>query len=186
MKKIAVLGSLLLLSACIKAGGMNFWPERNVWVEQFQTLPITFYDDSMHPVKSELLTERSFPVNRVLSASVGYSVVDDKTYRKVYYAKEVVRANMDGGLVSGTYPVEYKKGQQLDLFGEVIIDDKLYALISAGDKDFYALIDEFLNNEFYKRDYEEITRTLIADNVTYEQTAHCLKDISDQLFLKKE
>ena len=145
MKKIAVLGSLLLLSACIKAGGMNFWPERNVWVEQFQTLPITFYDDSMHPVKSELLTERSFPVNRVLSASVGYSVVDDKTYRKVYYAKEVVRANMDGGLVSGTYPVEYKKGQQLDLFGEVIIDDKLYALISAGDKDFYALIDEHGN-----------------------------------------
>ena len=58
---------------------------------------------------------------------------------------------------------------------------------SAKDEvDLYALIDEFLNNEFYKRDYEEITRTLIADNVTYEQTAHCLKDISDQLFLKKE
>lgn len=141
MKKIAVFCSLLMLSACIKAGGWDIWPERNVWVESFQTLPITFYDDSMHPVKSELLVERSFPVNRVLSASVGYSMVDDKTYRKIYYAKEVVRANMDGGLVSGTYPVSYKKGQQLDMFGEVIIDDKLYALIPAGDKGFYALID---------------------------------------------
>ena len=141
MKKTAILCSLLLLSACIKAGGWDIWPERNVWAESFQTLPIIFYDQSMRPVKSELLTERSFPVNRVLSANVGYSMVDDKIYRKIYYAQEVVRANMDGGLVSGTYPVEYKKGQELSLFGEVVIDGTLYALISAGDKDFYALVD---------------------------------------------
>ena len=70
-----------------------------------QTYPITYYDNTMKQVKSELLTERNFPENRVLSSAVGYSVVDDKTYRKLYYAREVLRATMDGGLATAISPV---------------------------------------------------------------------------------
>ena len=141
MKKIAAVSCLLMLSACIRAGGNNFWPERNQFVEDLQTIPITFYDNSMRVVKTELITERNFPENKVLSASVGYSVVDDKTYRKIYYAKEAVRANMNGGLASNSLPVEYKKSQQLDMIGEVMYGGKRYALVPTEDKSFVTLID---------------------------------------------
>ena len=142
MKKLAAIFSFMLLTACnIEVGNLNFWPEREAWSESFYSYPITYYDNSMKPVKSELLTERNFPENRVLSATVGHSIVDDKTYRKIYYAREVLRANMDGGLVAGTYPVTYKKSQQVNMVGEVVIDDVRYALVPTEENDFYALVD---------------------------------------------
>ena len=48
--------------------------------------------------------------------------------------------------------------------------------------DIKLLINDFLDKEFYKSDYENITRTLISDDVTYEQTAFTLREISDKLF----
>ena len=48
--------------------------------------------------------------------------------------------------------------------------------------DIKALINEFLNKNFYKSDYNNITRTLISDNVTYEQTVTSLKEIANKLF----
>ena len=44
------------------------------------------------------------------------------------------------------------------------------------------LITEFLDKEFYKSDYDNITRTLISDDVTYEQTSLTLREIADKLF----
>lgn len=140
MKRIAVFFGVLALAACIRAGGNDFFPERNTWVESFQTLPITFYDNSMRVVKTELLTERNFPERQVLTAAVGYSVVDDKTYRKVYYAREVLRANENGGLTSISEPVSYKKNQQIDMIGEVMIDGARYALIPADTNGFVVLV----------------------------------------------
>ena len=40
----------------------------------------------------------------------------------------------------------------------------------------------FLDKEFFKSDYDSITRTLISDNVTYEQTSKVLREIADNLF----
>lgn len=51
-----------------------------------------------------------------------------------------------------------------------------------GDVDIKATIHEFLDKEFYKRDYEDVTKNLISDDVTYEQTALTLKEIADKLF----
>ena len=48
--------------------------------------------------------------------------------------------------------------------------------------DVKALIHDFLDKEFFKSDYDSITRTLISDNVTYEQTSKVLKEIADNLF----
>lgn len=144
MKKFIILSTVVLVSACaIRAGDINFWPERNQWIEDLQTLPITFYDTSMQVAKTELVTQRNYPTNKVLSARVGYSVVDDKTSRKIQYAKEMVRANQDGGLTSIAAPVLYKKAQQVDLLGEVILPEcnERYALIPTEEKDFVALID---------------------------------------------
>lgn len=141
MKKIAIIYGVLALTACIRAGGNNFLPSRNQWIEDLQTYPITYYDNTMKQVKSELLTERNFPENRVLSSAVGYSVVDDKTYRKLYYAREVLRATMDGGLATAISPVMYKKAQQVEMIGEVFIDGTRYAIIPAEEKGFVVLVD---------------------------------------------
>lgn len=48
--------------------------------------------------------------------------------------------------------------------------------------DIKSLIIEFLDNEFYKSDYDTITRTLISDEVTYEQTSLALREIAEKLF----
>ena len=44
------------------------------------------------------------------------------------------------------------------------------------------LITEFLDKEFYKSDYDTITKALISDDVTYEQTTLTLREIADKLF----
>jgi len=142
MKKIAILSCALMLSSCIRAGGNDFFPQRRQFIEDLQTTPITYYDNSMKLVKTELDTERNFPENKVLSAGVGYSVVDDKTYRKVYYARDVVRSVSDGVLSSRTLPIEYKKSQQFDLIGEVFVDGQRFALVPTSDEELVLLIDE--------------------------------------------
>ena len=48
--------------------------------------------------------------------------------------------------------------------------------------DIKKLIYDFLDNDFYRSDYETITKTLISDNVTYEQTTLTLREIADKLF----
>lgn len=44
------------------------------------------------------------------------------------------------------------------------------------------LIYEFLDEDFYKSDYDTITKTLISDDVTYEQTKLVLREIVEKLF----
>ena len=48
--------------------------------------------------------------------------------------------------------------------------------------DVKKLMYEFLDKEFYKSDYDNITRTLISDDVSYEQTSLTLREIADKLF----
>lgn len=48
--------------------------------------------------------------------------------------------------------------------------------------DVKALIAEFIANDFYKRDYEDISRSLISDGVTYKQCIQTLKKAAEQLF----
>ena len=41
---------------------------------------------------------------------------------------------------------------------------------------------EFLDNDFYRHDYESITKALISDYVSYDQAARRLREIADMLF----
>ena len=50
------------------------------------------------------------------------------------------------------------------------------------DIDIKNTINEFLDKEFYKSDYDSITKTLISDDVSYEQTSLTLREIADKLF----
>lgn len=141
MKKVAILSCVLILTSCIRAGGNNFLPSRNQFFEDLQSIPVTYYDNSMKFVKSELITERNFPENTVLSAGVGYSVVDDKTYRKMYHARDAVRAIADGVLETNLAPIKYKKSQQFDLIGEVYVDGQRLALVPTENEKYVVLID---------------------------------------------
>ena len=51
-----------------------------------------------------------------------------------------------------------------------------------GGVDVKNLITEFLDTDFYKSDYNTITKALISDNVTYEQASLTLREIADKLF----
>lgn len=83
------------------------------------------------------------------------------------------------------------------LYPTIVIDDSLKGLAeqvrehrshlsicpSAKDGvDVKQLIYEFLDKKFYKGDYDTITRALIFDDVSYEQTAATLTEIADKLF----
>lgn len=48
--------------------------------------------------------------------------------------------------------------------------------------DVKKLINEFLDKEFYKSDYDSITKTLIFDDVSYKQTSLALREIADRIF----
>lgn len=83
------------------------------------------------------------------------------------------------------------------LYPTVNIDDTFKALMvqvrehrshlsvcpSAKDNiDIKELIYELLDKEFYKSDYDTITKMLISDDVTYEQTSRTLREIANSLF----
>lgn len=48
--------------------------------------------------------------------------------------------------------------------------------------DIKGLIYSFLDEEFYRHDYDSITNTLIYDRVTYEQVAKRIREIADKMF----
>ena len=129
MKKFAAGLSILLLSSCLQAGDYSILPQRNSFFEAWDSYPIDYYDTDLQLVKSEYITEREFEPNKILSAYVGYSVADLKTYRKDFFKAEYVRPAMDGVLNSASIPVAYTKKEKLQVIGEVTIDGERYMLL---------------------------------------------------------
>lgn len=140
MKKLLALLSLFSLTACVYAGDVSVLDSRKGWVEWFSSYPIDFYDGSERLVKSEMVTEDSYPNNQILTAYVGYTVVDVKTYRKDFFATEYLRANMKGVLNSASVPVVFEKNERKKVIGEVEIDDVSYLMVPTSLKDFVALV----------------------------------------------
>lgn len=89
MKKFAAGLSILLLSSCLQAGDYSILPQRNSFFEAWDSYPIDYYDTDLQLVKSEYITEREFEPNKILSAYVGYSVADLKTYRKDFFKRNM-------------------------------------------------------------------------------------------------
>ena len=53
----------------------------------------------------------------------------------------MLKANVEGGLISAGIPVHFKKGQVTDLIGEVYIDGTRYALVKTDEVGFVVLAD---------------------------------------------
>lgn len=145
MKKISALIALFSLSACIYAGDMSVLESRKSFVERWSSYPITYFDQGNKLVKTEYITDKGMPVNEVLTAYKGYTVVDAKTYRKDFYTAEYLRANMDGALSSASIPVVFKKNELKQVVGQVVIDDESFLLVPThenkeGKSDFMVLV----------------------------------------------
>lgn len=139
MKNLIAGLSLFCLASCVYAGNVSIWPWRNNLIERYNSIPIEYYNGDEVLVKSEYITEKNFQPNQILTAYVGYSVVDLKTYRKDFYKSEYVRPAMNGVLNSASIPVAYKKSEKLKIVGEVVIDGERYALIPTNLPDFVVL-----------------------------------------------
>ena len=81
MKKISALIALFSLSGCLYAGDISVLESRKSFVERWSSYPITYFDQGSKLVKTEYITDKGMPVNEVLTAYKGYTVVDAKTYR---------------------------------------------------------------------------------------------------------
>lgn len=144
MKKILVLFALFSLSACIYAGEVSVWDGRKGLMERIHSYPIEYFDQGAKLVKTEYITEKGYPTNEILTAYVGYTVVDTKVYRKDFYATDLLRANSKGILNSASVPVIFNKNQEKEVIGQVRIDDVDYLLVIA-DKysdDYVVLVDK--------------------------------------------
>ena len=150
MKKLSALFLVFILCSCVYAGNNDVFPERNEFIELFNSYPIDFYDETPEAlVKTEYITENNFKNNVVLTAFTGFTVVDTKTYRRDFYRSDYLKPNVNGVLNCGSVPVEYGRNETLRALGLVVVDDVEYVLVQTKLKDFVALVNK--KGEFYNR-----------------------------------
>lgn len=170
MKKISALIALFSLSGCLYAGDISVLESRKSFVERWSSYPITYFDQGSKLVKTEYITDKGMPVNEVLTAYKGYTVVDAKTYRKDFYAAEYLRPNMDGALNGASIPVVFKKNDLKQVVGQVVIDDESFLLVPTyKDKsDFMVLVrrDGSLSRRLGQIRYKRLV-LLDADYIPY-------------------
>lgn len=143
MKKIAVFLSVLALSSCVNAGDNGWWKTRNTMVERLNGYDVRFYDDkSPELVKTEYVDEKNYKLNEKMTAFRGYSVVNNKIYRKDFYEQEYAKANKNGFMDSSSLPHKIKDGEIYKYIGEITVDGKVYRLVSTGFENFVLLVEK--------------------------------------------
>ena len=141
--------------------------------------------ESLHGDMPELETQYRLAPFRMQVQSVSRTFIDKIFALCDYYmdkkAKRFSRHLYD---IYKLYPVVTFDDTFKELIGQVREHRSHLSICPSAQQGVHikALIYEFLDNEFYRHDYESITRTLISDHVTYEQTAQRLREIADKLF----
>ncbi|MDR1694940.1 MAG: hypothetical protein LBR70_07120 [Lactobacillaceae bacterium] len=131
MKKIIALVTLVLAAACSPYD----------YIDTLNSYPVEIYGQDPVLVNDQYMEERAQPVNQVLSAYVGYTVVDKKIYRKKTYATEEVRATKDGVMSGSAVPVEFKRNEKRAVVGMAYLDEENYLMIPADLPDYVILIN---------------------------------------------
>lgn len=132
MKKISLLLITILLSSCTIVG----------FFQDPSSYPVTFYGaNEPYLVSSEYVTENSKPKNEVLTAYLGYTVIDKKMYLKEKFQNEELRASSNVILSGHDMPIKFSKNQRVTPAGEVNLSDGRYIMIPADIPDYYVLID---------------------------------------------
>ena len=143
MRALKTLGLVLILSGCIHAGELNFWPGRANWLSNLSSYPIDYMGQAQERLLgSETMHESNFKANKLLTAYKGYTVVDTKSYHKNYYVQESLIAPGNAMLSSGVSPSFIEGGKKYEVFGRTSIDGKTYYLISSDSPTTVFLVDE--------------------------------------------
>ncbi len=141
MKNLVLGMCCLMLSSCLSADSYSILPQRNNIFSYWDSYGIDYYDADLKLVKTEYITESSFETNKILTAYVGYSVADVKTYQKNFYKSEYVRPAMDGIMNSASVPMAFSKKEKYQVLGESTIDRERFLLIPAKEENVVLLIN---------------------------------------------
>lgn len=149
MKKICLL-FLPLLCSCIYAGDNGFWENRKDLFTYLNGYKIDFYDQTdPQIVKSEFSTEKNYKLNEAMTAYKGYTVVNNKIYRKDYFSQSYVRPTKTVTLHGASASQKYEADKRYELSGSINIDGKTYRMVNTDLKGFVALIDP--QGKFYSK-----------------------------------
>lgn len=149
MRKLCMLLTLSMLAGCVYAGDISIWDSRKNFFDILNGYKISFYDNEPKLLKSEFIDEKNFKLNESMTAYKGYSVLNNKVYRKDFYSQIYVRPNVDGALNSASIPHKFITTEKYKLIGDVYIGDTYYRLIPSELENFVFLIDE--KGYFYKK-----------------------------------
>ncbi|MDD4557194.1 MAG: hypothetical protein PHE89_07755 [Alphaproteobacteria bacterium] len=131
MKKLMSLFTVGLLSACSLYEATS----------NLDSHMISFYDTTPTLISSEYVTDKSYPKGEVLTAYIGYTVVDNKTYRKEVYRSEELRANMNATISSFSMPIKLKVNEVRKAVGQVQLKDGAYMLLEDNMPNYVFLIN---------------------------------------------
>lgn len=151
MKKIILFVAVFMLSGCVYAGDWSdklFGPRKDVFAAA-QGYWISYYDQEPELTKSEMVNEKNYRLNQSMSAPRGYSVLNNKIYRKDVYREVAVRPNKNGALSSASIPYKFTVDDKFDLLGEISIKGQRYRLVASDIPDYVFLIND--QGEFYDK-----------------------------------
>ena len=131
MKKFMSFLAVVLLSGCS-------WYEA---ASNADSHMVTFYDGTPTLVSSEFVTDDSYPKGQVLTAYIGYTVVDQKTYKKEVYRSEEVRAMTNGQMTGSSVSINFKTNEVKKAIGQVNLSDGSYMLLEADMPNYVLLVN---------------------------------------------
>ncbi len=142
MNKLGLLILTAMVGGCVYAGDIGVIDARKDFFAKVNGHSITRYEQEPQLVKSEYVDEKNFKLNQSMTAFRGYSILNNKVYRKDFYQVNYVKPNVTGALNSGSIPQVYKKDQKVKVLGEVSLNGEKWRIIPTDDEEFVALIDK--------------------------------------------
>ncbi len=133
---------MLLLAGCVYAGEIDVLKSRKGFFTFLNSYSVDRFNDQQEFVKSEHLNDRNYKLNQSMTAFRGYTVLNNKTYRRDWYQQNFVVPNRTGTLSSGGISHTYKKDEKQRILGQTKIDGKVWRIIPGEDDEFVYLIDE--------------------------------------------
>ncbi|MBE6444768.1 MAG: hypothetical protein E7019_01735 [Alphaproteobacteria bacterium] len=141
MKKICLFVSVMLLSACFRAGSYDVLSQRNDIFTIWNGYRITYYNNEPQLLKTEVVEENNFNLNVAQTVYKGNSILSSKSYTRDYYSELFVKANKKGVLNSSSLPITISADKTYEVIGQITIEGKVYRLLPAAMEDYVTLID---------------------------------------------
>ncbi|MBR6663916.1 MAG: hypothetical protein IKL33_03710 [Alphaproteobacteria bacterium] len=149
MKKICLFVTVMMLSACFRAGSYDILSQRNDIFTMWNGYKIRYYNNEPQLIDTQVIEENNFNLNVAQTVYKGNSVLISKSYTRDFYSEIFVKANKRGSLNSSSLPVPIYADKNYEMIGQITIDGKVYRLLPAVMDDYVILIDA--DGRFYNK-----------------------------------